>query len=339
MLATDTISGKEISTNLRPLAEGNRSLQLLYVTKDDGAVEYLYARTAAFLSSIPHSSTLNRSDISFRPGTFPSVTYQERSPIREEKLTATAYYALIDPNQLFLIFRSLFIATFVFAVLLVILLGTQKSSEAVDAVGRENGSKPQILPKKRHTEETETKEAVPVPEANETGVSLYSPRSGLCWEDFLTDRLTNELKRSASFEQELSLAIVDCGPVETEAYRHLADEFSRIFPMRDMTFEFDVTSFALILPNTPLLGAIDQLKDFLDKIENEKGVSLFAGLSSRSGRLIEGELLIKEASIALKRAKNDMESNIIGFRPDPGKFREYLAKKGGVPAVLNPGDS
>lgn len=335
MLATDTISGKEISTNLRPLAEGNSSLQLLYVTKDDGAVEYLYARTAAFLSSIPRSSTLNRSDISFRPASLPSVTYQERSPIREKKLTATAYYALIDPNQLFLIFRSLFIATLVFAVLLIILLGTQKlSNEEVDVVGRKNGSKPQILSKERHTEETETKDAVP--DTNETGVSLYSPRSGLCWEDFLTDRLTNELKRSASFEQELSLAIVDCGPVETEAYRHLADEFSRIFPMRDMTFEFGVTSFALILPNTPLLGALDQLKVFLDKIENEKRVSLFAGLSSRSGRLIEGELLIKEASVALKRAKSDMESNIIGFRPDPGKFREYLAKKGSVP---NSGDS
>jgi hypothetical protein len=167
-------------------------------------------------------------------------------------------------------------------------------------------------------------------EASE-GVSLYTPRSGLCWEDFLLDRLTNELKRSASFEQELTLALVSCSGIDSNAYRELAVLFSKVFPMRDMTFEYGANGFAVIMPNTSLFTAIEQMREYTGNSEvsgKKCARKLAAGLSSRSGRLISGTILMKEAAVSLKRAQNDHESNIAGFRPDPGKFRDYLAAKG-----------
>ena len=63
--------------------------------------------------------------------------------------------------------------------------------------------------------------------------------------------------------------------------------------------------------------------------ENPEGPSLAncrCGLSSRNGRLVSGKRLIREAAFALDKTGKEGEETIIGFRPDPGKFREYISK-------------
>jgi PleD family two-component response regulator len=49
------------------------------------------------------------------------------------------------------------------------------------------------------------------------------------------------------------------------------------------------------------------------------------GLSSRAGRLVDADRIIGEAMAALSKAKQDGGARIIAFRPDPEKFRAYLA--------------
>jgi hypothetical protein len=52
------------------------------------------------------------------------------------------------------------------------------------------------------------------------------------------------------------------------------------------------------------------------------------GLSARAGRLVEASRLLGEAAIALDRAKAEGDAKIVAFKPDPDKYRLYLASKG-----------
>ena len=52
------------------------------------------------------------------------------------------------------------------------------------------------------------------------------------------------------------------------------------------------------------------------------------GISSRSGRLVDSTRIGKEAEAALKKAREEHDSHIVAFKPDPDKYRLYLASKG-----------
>jgi len=49
------------------------------------------------------------------------------------------------------------------------------------------------------------------------------------------------------------------------------------------------------------------------------------GISSRSGRLVDADRLVGEAFAALNKARDERDTHIMAFRPDPEKFRAYLA--------------
>jgi GGDEF domain-containing protein len=87
---------------------------------------------------------------------------------------------------------------------------------------------------------------------------------------------------------------------------------------------------AVILPNSDLEQGITELSDFQKELFQATPdmfctSDISIGLSSRNGRLINSKRILKEAHAALKRAEKDSETNLIGFRPDPGKFRSFLA--------------
>ncbi|HOX91705.1 MAG TPA: hypothetical protein PLC54_02200, partial [Spirochaetales bacterium] len=54
-------------------------------------------------------------------------------------------------------------------------------------------------------------------------------------------------------------------------------------------------------------------------------LELFMGISSRSGRLVDADRLVGEAFAALNKARDERDTHIMAFRPDPEKFRAYLA--------------
>jgi hypothetical protein len=58
---------------------------------------------------------------------------------------------------------------------------------------------------------------------------------------------------------------------------------------------------------------------------HEAKSDLCLGLSSRSGRLIDPERLLFEASQALKKALKDPASPIVAFKSDPEKYRAFMA--------------
>jgi len=162
---------------------------------------------------------------------------------------------------------------------------------------------------------------------------LFDADSGLGWEAYLRERLSSELRRSASFEQDLSLLItsLDGASRGDEEFNLFAATARDFFSFKDMAFLFGDGGAALILPNIDVDHALRMSEELLKKLGalfqdrsagGEPGV--FMGLSSRAGRLVDADRIIGEAMAAMSKAKGG-GSRIMAFKPDPEKFRAYLA--------------
>ncbi len=164
---------------------------------------------------------------------------------------------------------------------------------------------------------------------------LFDPESGLCWESYLRERLDAELKRSASFEQDLSLLIasLDNSARGTEEYALFTKTTQEFFSFKDLSFQFGESGIAVVLPNMDIDHAIRMSEELLKKLtfllqgrsDDMSYLELFMGLSSRSGRLVEADRMVSEAMAAHRKAKDERDTRIMAFRPDPEKFRAFLA--------------
>lgn len=164
---------------------------------------------------------------------------------------------------------------------------------------------------------------------------LYDTETGLGWEAYLRERLGAELRRSASFEQDLSLMITSLEGSHRgdEAFNLYAQTVRDFFSFKDMAFMFGEHGVALVLPNMDVDHALRMSEELLKKLSVllhgkakwtiDQGV--FMGLTSRAGRLVDADRLVGEAMAALDKARKDSGSRIMAFRPDPEKFRAYLA--------------
>ncbi len=153
-------------------------------------------------------------------------------------------------------------------------------------------------------------------------------------EPFPLAKLSSELKRAASFDQDLVLVLID---VDTDFLNNHRDSFLELlhetFSYSDLIFQYSDSGFALILPNEDVDSGITHIRDFDQEAAKEfDTLNLYPfhyGLSSRNGRLIGGQTLYHEAEAALKKSKGDPAAHIIGFRPDPAKYRDFLSKENG----------
>ncbi len=171
------------------------------------------------------------------------------------------------------------------------------------------------------------------------GTELYSAASGLGYEAWLEERLGGELARAAAIEQDLSLVLVALDGLSRsdEDYGLVARAILDFFSFRDLAFERDEDGFAVILPSLDATHALRMAEEFHKKLSLQlqghgagsppAKVPLYIGLSSRAGRLVEARRLAEEALLALERAREDVDSGIVAFKPDPDKYRLWLAAK------------
>jgi hypothetical protein len=165
---------------------------------------------------------------------------------------------------------------------------------------------------------------------------LYSPKSGIGWESYTMDRLASEIHRCATSEQDLVVLLFECGKDLAwggELYKKLADEAVHFFNLRDLTFEKGSRGISVIIPNTDLDHGIVKAEEFHARVlKNLSGsfvskTDLRAGLSSRSGRLIDADRLFFEAASALEKAKDGQP--IVAFKSNPEKYRDFIRKSQG----------
>lgn len=145
-------------------------------------------------------------------------------------------------------------------------------------------------------------------------------------QDFLY-RLERELSRAAENALDLSVALI-----RADALREQADKAAKVllaeFTHDDLLFRVDNRTWAIILPHNDLDQAMARIELFLRKVmAKAEEAALFgqasAGLSSRSGRMVEARRVYREAGIAVRKA-DPASGRIAGFRADPSRYRNFL---------------
>ncbi|MFP3089030.1 hypothetical protein LQZ21_01745 [Treponema sp. TIM-1] len=183
------------------------------------------------------------------------------------------------------------------------------------------------------TEATPKAAAEEVPPEDPRG--LYSPHGNIGWEDYIKDRLSSELHRCAASEQDLVFAIIEFKnpeKINEEVFIKLADEAVEYFIHRDLIFEKGNRGISVIIPNIDVDQGLTKSEIFHNQILQRlspafQKTDLCIGLSSRSGRLIDGERLIFEAEKALEKAMQEPVSSVVAFKSDPEKYRAFIASQ------------
>jgi len=144
-------------------------------------------------------------------------------------------------------------------------------------------------------------------------------------------KITDELKKSASFDHDIVLILIGApGSFIKENEVEFLNFLKKHFIFQDLIFRYNENIFGLLLPNMDLEKGIKKIEIFDQTFVNSGSSSLkfpiMFGLSSRNGRLISGNIILKEARAALSKAMSDKNYQIIGFRPNPARYREYLSK-------------
>lgn len=260
------------------------------------------------------------------------------SPGIRSGLVLDGVFWRLDREDLYPILRELFVVVLVYLGITTLLLLVAAVSRPVPAGDRpRTAAGPPRLSSPEHPRRGSLDSLSDRRDLNAQGPGLYSPETGLGWRDFLPQRLSQELERAASFDQDLAFLLVAAKPsrqagspeIRGSLFRQLGKYTLESFPLRDLDFEYDPHAVAVILPDRSLDQGLEEAKTFQRKLlqaswAGSGGVRVSAGLSSRSGRLISGTRLLIEASRSLKKAETSGVNQIVAFRADPQKFRQAL---------------
>ena len=261
------------------------------------------AEEIIYLFSIPGiEDLLSKADYFDRSNTIYNNYHMSKIKLSNSYYTIQAVYYVQTKNNLYLLLKNISIALFIYLFLIFCLLIYTYSNKTAQIVLQNNNQKAII---------------------NKIGNDKnYLPPE---------QKITDELKKSASFDQDLVLILI--GSSENLIKKN-ESEFLNIlnkyFPFNDLIFRYDDNTFGILLPNLDLEKGIQQIEKFdqtfVSSSINTLKFPIMFGLSSRNGRLISGNIILKEAKAALNKAKSDKDFPIIGFRPNPARYREYLSK-------------
>jgi GGDEF domain-containing protein len=166
-----------------------------------------------------------------------------------------------------------------------------------------------------------------------SGTGLVSERTGLVWAEHLEPRLKTELERASSSDQDLAFARIRIDEPFVDArlplvYAEVARILKDSYPLHDLIFETGSDGYSVLLPETDVDAAVRVLDKFRLKaaaaLVEGKTRTVSVGVSARGGRLIEDNVLVEEADIAVAKASREGGNQVIGFRADAARFRDAL---------------
>ncbi|MDR0784994.1 MAG: hypothetical protein LBE74_03820 [Treponema sp.] len=154
-----------------------------------------------------------------------------------------------------------------------------------------------------------------------------TPFLGIGNEFDLTEKLANELERSLTFNQDLTVMAME------SKKERFAEDVIDFFVLKDIIFETPLNEerserrINVIAPGTTIDAGFRKASDFRNAFLNKyPEQEIFIGLSSRSDREeIDAERLLMEAANALWNTEKD--SPIVAFRVDPQKYKEWLKNR------------
>jgi len=360
-LAAGSFGSSYFTDKVQNKIDDTDRLKALIVSTDSGQIEFAFAVSKEYL---PQQLVFEE------PMTTPVVF--SFNTITEESLTAAsivssgedirldAVFGILGRSEVFPIVRELLIGLLSFLLITAILIILYPFLAAKAAKPAEAGASeplwdapvPQpaedddFITEDESGEKASIQEPEPAPEAQPVRPAiidqvttdpesrgLYSPSTELGWERYLEERLSAELKRAASFDQDLVLLL---GCVEglkrsDSFYAELSQMAREFFNFQDLCFEYSTDGIGIIIPNVDLDQGIERVEGFQTRVDRRLdeiggGKNLTLGLSARNGRLIGGKRIIREAKSALRRAKQE-SSGITAFRVDPEKYRNYISSQ------------
>jgi hypothetical protein len=343
--ASDVAASIESSLD-EQLTPATRTDFLAVFTAENG-LEYLWARNGNVLG--PEVGSLG--DPSEVPQPPVNSLTQSRFSASVGGVTGTffaeAVFRVLSAEDLFPLVRDSLVVLAAFIIVTIIVLIARKDEavgapEAADAGARAGDAGAHAADAGAHAgdaSEVESQPAPAQPSGSKSRASassaatppLFSPDSGLGFSEHLERRLSLELQRAAENEQDLSLLVVRFPGASrgTAGYRDAADLIASHFGFADLAFEHDSDSFSVVLINSDLNDAVRRAESFQTAARPRgiiSGAPLF-GISARNGRLVSGQRLIREAQHALAKTDASKGSTIIGFRPDPQKYRAHVSRR------------
>lgn len=276
---------------------------------DDG-FDYIWALSDQYIPAGYHTQPHNR--FPDHMGSFSHARFVRSFALADgDRRVITALYPLFPARGLYVIFRDGLIGAL--AVLAVAVLM---------AVGHRI-----LQPRIAFDSESRPTDASG-PAASESA----PPPSILVPESFMTERLDAELERAGFSEQDLAVAVIEFNEGSRgDAIDHQNSSAIRsFFSFRDLCFELGADSAVVLIPNTTLheaLGLMERFQRYYWEQRsswNRESADFFCGVSSRAARLVDAERVLGECHAALRRAR-DFPGHIMGFQPDPGKYRDFMA--------------
>lgn len=282
---------------------------MLRVAALDAEAEYIWAASDRFFPS-PYDYHLHAV---FPKGTgeFTHTRFARTFDLPDgERRIVTAVFPLFRPGEMFIVFRDA-----LFAAIAVVIL-----TVAVAVYTRSVKREPARTVKDEHvvspSPEQPTAECPPL---------LYSG-------DQLEERLNAELERASFSEQDLAVAIFrfNRGKRGDETYRRNCETLRSFFVFKDLCFEYDTHDAAVLIPNVTLkeaLGLIERFQRYYWEqrtIWQDEGADFHCGVTARNARLVDADRILSECGAALRRSA-ETPGHIVGFQPDPQKYRAYLS--------------
>lgn len=158
---------------------------------------------------------------------------------------------------------------------------------------------------------------------------LFSPLTGFGWESYLLTRLNNELNRATASELDLALFQIKFTNLsrENELTKKICEILTSYFQFKDLIFEYKDDSYVALKIDMNIDQALQTAEKMYSELTSVIGdFECNIGITSRTIRMITGERLLKEADEAVNHIIDDKETNIIAFRADAAKYREFIDK-------------
>jgi hypothetical protein len=269
--------------------------ELLTLRLSDNSKDFIY------LFSIHGNENLPRTmDYFDRPNTIFNVFYSNTLKLSNSDYTLQAEYSVHSKNNFYTLLRNISISLVLYLFIIFCLLIYAESNKSEHILKNKDST---IIKRDNYNKD-------------------YLP---------VEQKISNELKKSASFDQDLVLILVGSSDnLIKKNEQDFLNILNKYFPFNDLIFRYDENTFGILLPNLDLEKGIQQIEKFdqtfVSSSINTLKFPVMFGLSSRNGRLISGNIILKEAKAALNKARSDKDFPIIGFRPNPARYREYLSK-------------
>jgi hypothetical protein len=324
---------------MREVFEGYPELHILVIYSYDTGIEYLKARNSGnFTSAMPEFGSVRG---------VPQITYNAFSQTKigssitipqRNSFIVEGVYSVLDETGMFPIFRDSLIALGAFILVTLTVFSLFHVLDRRDARAGRQSQPASAAKADRETARPQPEKPVPEHAPVRPASSAAQPRPSVartrredhCMEPDMQKRLTLELERAAFNEQDCSFALIRFGESDLNAEQNslARQQIISKLAFEDLIFDYSSSIFGVILVNTNLDQGIKLLEDFQRRLDNgllQSSGMPRCGITSRNGRLVEGNRLVLEAEQALEKSAVG-KSTIVGFKPDPGKYRQYVSK-------------